>query len=228
MIKMTIDNKQYVLSETLTIDQWQKAVNWDFEEPLQWPHIVHAVTDIPMHLLKDADRDSLELCVVFISAIMQQRKPAKMMNLNEMKFGEWVDLDIYSVYGVDKKMQEMMDILSPEAKTAAEALWVLDKYIEFKKFITRQYKELFGYVEDQEPIEIDGEPLPQDPMQSAKAWYKVIVNLAGDDVLKLDEVTMQPIKKIFNFMALQKEEALREQERQRQQKLKYDLQRTRR
>ena len=66
-----------------------------------------------------------------------------------------------------------------------------------------------------------------DPMQAAHSWYKIIVGLANEDVLKLDEVTAQPLQKILNFMALQKQQALEEQERQRQQRLKYDLQRAR-
>ena len=67
-----------------------------------------------------------------------------------------------------------------------------------------------------------------DPMQVARSWYKVIVSLANRNILNMDAVTDQPLKKALNFMALQKEEALEEQQKQLQQKRKYDLQRTRR
>ena len=223
MIKMTIEDQVFELPEALTIEQWQNAIKWDFEDSTYWPHIIHAVTGISLHLLKDVNHDSLELAIVFISAVMQQRKEVPMMDLNKMTFGQWVDLDIYGTFGADKKLRDMMDILYPDCKDAAEALWVLDKYIEFKKFMTRQYKELFGYTED---VPEDVENMPIDPMQAAKSWYKVMVNLANNDVLKLDAVASEPLKKILNFMALQKEEALKERDRQRQQKLKYDLQRT--
>ena len=65
-------------------------------------------------------------------------------------------------------------------------------------------------------------------MQVARSWYKVIVGLAGEDILKIDEVTEQPLTKALNFMALQKEKVMEENERQLQKQRQYDLQRNRR
>ena len=65
-------------------------------------------------------------------------------------------------------------------------------------------------------------------MQVARSWYRVIVGLAKEDILNIDAVTNEPLKKALNFMALQKEKVLEEQQRQLQQKRQYDLQRTRR
>ena len=225
MVTFNLEDKEYSIPSSMTIDQWSRAIKFDMSEPLYWPHIVNAVTGAPLSTLKRVSEDSLELAIVFIAQQMNEREEVDMMNLENMTFGQWVDLDVYSSLGIDKHFKDMLDILAPTADTAAQALWVLDKYTQYKKFILNQYKELFG-LEDIAPE--DTETVDTDPLQAARSWYRIIVDLAGKDVLKLDEVTEQPLKKILNFMALQKEEALKEQERQRQQRLKYDLQRARR
>lgn len=224
MIRMTIEDVVYEIPQDLTVEQWSKAIKFELGDEAYWPHIINAVTGAPIALLKLADYEALELAIVFIASTMNRREEVDMMNLDDMTFGQYVDLDVYGSFGIDKHFKDMLDILAPEATTAAQGLWVLDKYNSFKKFILNQYRELFGI---DERVTEEAEETESDPMQTAKSWYKVIVGLANDDVLKLDEVTDQPLKKILNFMALQKEEALKEQERQRQQKLRYDLQRAR-
>ena len=218
---MTIEDVVYEIPQELTVEQWSAAIKFDLGTEAFWPHIINAVTGAPVALLKEAERDALELAIVFIAGTMNKREPVAMMNLDDMKFGEWVDLDVYSALGVDKHFNDILAIIAPDATTAAQALYALDKYSSFKKFMVNQYKELFGLTEQEDAEDAE----PQDPMQAAHAWYKIIVGLANDDVLKIDEVTEQPLKKILNFMALKKQEALEEQERQRQQRLKYDIQR---
>lgn len=225
MIQMTIEGEVYEIPSQLTVEQWAAAIKFDLGEEAYWPHIINAVTGAPIHLFKNVDKEGQELAVIFIATTMQQREPVEMMQLDEMKFGEWVDLDVYAAFGIDKHFKDILDIIAPEATTAAQGLWALDKYSRFKKFILNQYKELFGIEGNIE--DIDADEYEMDPMQVAKQWYKLIIGLAKDDLLKLDEVTEQPLKKVLNFMAHEKEEALKEQERQRQQRLKYDLQRTR-
>jgi hypothetical protein len=223
MIKFTLADIEYTIPNELTIERWAKAIKFDLGEPKLWPHIVNAVTDAPISLLKEVEYDSMELAIVLIASQMNKRQEVKMLNFDEMTFGQWVDLDVYSALGIDKHFTEILAILAPTAKTAPEALWALDKYSNFKKFILNQYKELFG-LEDMSSEET--EAVKTDPMDSARAWYKIIVGLANDDILKLDEVTEQPLRKVLNFMALQKQEALEEQERQIKMRRKHDLQRT--
>lgn len=223
MIRMTIEDVVYEIPQDLTVEQWAAAIKFDMGVKAFWPHIIHSVTGAPVNLLKEADEDALELGVVFIASTMSKRQEVEMMALEEMTFGQYVDLDVYSSMGIDKKFKDILDIIAPEATTAAQALYALDKYSVYKKHILNQYRELFGLDEYEE----DDEPTVNDPMQAAHSWYKIIVGLANEDVLKIDEVTEQPLKKILNFMALQKQQALEEQERQRQQRLKYDLQRAR-
>ena len=108
-------------------------------------------------------------------------------------------------------------------------MWAIDKYVQFRTYTYKQYKVLFGLRDqDIEKAEQEGKTEVDDKMQVARSWYKVIVGLAGEDILKIDEVTEQPLTKALNFMALQKEKVMEENEIQLQTQRQYDLQRNRR
>jgi hypothetical protein len=62
-------------------------------------------------------------------------------------------------------------------------------------------------------------------MQIARSWYAVMVQLAGGDILKLDPVAEQPLKKALNMLAYQKQVEREERARQLEIQRKYDLQR---
>lgn len=48
-------------------------------------------------------------------------------------------------------------------------------------------------------------------------WYHALIYLSGEDILKIDEVTQQPFKKVFNFLTYTKWlNKKREQELQKQ------------
>lgn len=217
---MNIDGQEHSIPVDLTIDQWSQLVRWDFAEPKNWARILHIATGVDMNLLKQANQEGLQLGVVFIASAMSKRTKVDHLNFSEMTFGQWVDLDIYIAQGIDKSIKDVMAMLAPEVSNASEAVYVIDEYNHFRSFVLRQYKELFDYNEGE--TEETGE-LP-DWQDVARSWYRIIVELANDNLLHLDDVTDQPLKKVLNFMALRKQKALEEQMRQRQQKKQYDLQ----
>ena len=228
MAQININNKSYEIPERLTIEQYSKAMAFDWEDSKYYAHIVSQLTGAPIALLQKANEESLALAVALIVHQMNQRTKVDMFNLADLTFGQFIDLDVWISLGVDKHLQDMADILTPKAKWADEAMWAVDEFAKFRTFTYRQYKVLFN-VNDKELEEAKEKlHLQPDPMQVARSWYKVIVSLAQEDILKLDDVTEQPLRKALNFMALQKEKVMEEQQRQLQQKRQYDLQRTRR
>ena len=228
MAQININNKSYEIPERLTIEQYSKAMAFDWEDSKYYAHIVSQLTGAPIALLQKANEESLALAVALIVHQMNQRTKGDMFNLADLTFGQFIDLDVWISLGVDKHLQDMADILTPKAKWADEAMWAVDEFAKFRTFTYRQYKVLFN-VNDKELEEAKEKlHLQPDPMQVARSWYKVIVSLAQEDILKIDDVTEQPLRKALNFMALQKEKVMEEQQRQLQQKRQYDLQRTRR
>lgn len=210
------------MPEVLTIETWASLIKWDFENIEYWPRIVGIAIGCNPMILKDAKHESLELAIILIATAMQKRKEVKCKDFNDLTFGEFVDLDVYLTYGIDKHMLEITEILDAKCKDSAEAMWLIDRYTEFRMFTYRQYKELFGTETD---VQAEG---PVDPMKVAKSWYRLIVQLANDNLLDIDAVTEEPLKKVLNFMALQKEKQLEEQQRILKERRKHDVQTNRR
>ena len=225
-IKININEKQYEIPDRLTVDQYHKAIQFDWSDPKYYPMVVAQLTGAPISLLMKADDEILHLGMGFVVKSMNDRKVCKMLDLDTITFGQWVDLDIYLTGGLDTNMEKIIAILTPYAKWADEAMWAIDQYAAFRTYIYRQYSVLFGINEKQTFDEL--EPEDKDRQANARAWYKIIVGLAGGDLLKIDAITEQPLKKTLNFMALQKEQQLEENQRKLKERRQYDLSRNRR
>ena len=216
MVKFTIADKEYKIAERFTVSQWKDIIKWDFEYKPHWPRILSTATGAPLEYLEQTVEESLELGIVFIATVINQRKETKIKDFNTITFGEWIDLDIYLNWGADKHIDEILQLLSPDTTMADEALWVIEKYSTWRLFIYKQYTKLFGLDE----ISEGGDGQTGD---IAKSWYEVIISLANEDILNIDAVTEQPLKKALNFMAYKKEKQLEEQQRQLKQRRANDL-----
>jgi len=222
MVKININDKQFAIPQRLTINQYNSLLSFDWEDPKYYPMIVSQLINAPLPLLAKADPKSLALGIVFAVKAMNERKEVDMLNLDEITFGEFIDLDVYLTIGIEKHFKDIAKILCPKAKFSDEVMWAIEKYVAFRTFTYRQYKILFGITDhdiyDAEPDEIK-------KTQIAKSWYNIIVNIAKENILYIDRVTEQPLKKALNFMALQKEKAVEENLKKQQQQRRYDLQR---
>jgi hypothetical protein len=231
MIKLTIDKKKYIIPDRLTVQQWKDMISFDFTDYLQYAKIIASLTGADAAAVAKCTEDSQILAVGFIINLMNQRKEYKVRDFNAMLFGEFVDLDIYVVMGVEKNLDTILEILTPEGKEvtewADEAMWLIDRYTQFRVFTYRQYSGLFGLNQNGEQEQDEDDLEAYDPKKIAKGWYKVIIDLADNDLQKIDYVTEQPLKKVLNFMAHRKEKQLEENFKLMQQKRQYDVQRNR-
>ena len=227
MIKLKINGKPYKIPERWTIAQWMELVKWDWQEPLNYPRIINLATGAPTSDLMQAEVEGIELAVSLIINSLEERTKTKetIKNFEELKFGEWIDLDIYMSLGIDKNLDKCMSILGESIEWADEALWLIQRYAEWRNSVYRSYSALFGLDEPQD-VEEEGEV--KDKMSVARSWYDIIVSLANEDLLKIDQVVEQPYKKVLNFMARQKQKQLAENAIKLQQRRQYDLQRNRR
>lgn len=223
--KININQEAYEIPDRLTADQYQTLLNFDWQDPKYYPLIVSQLTCAPFSLISQANEDSLALAMSLIISVMNKRTECKMLDLTEVKLGQFVDMDVYLSLGLDKHFIEIRDLLCPDALWADEIMWAIEKYSEYRNYTYRQYKELFGISE--KALEAAQAEEVTDKLQVARSWYRVIVNLAGENLLEIDRVTEEPVKKAFNFMAYQKERVLEAEEKQRQQRRKYDLLRNR-
>lgn len=209
-MEIIVNKKKYKFSDRLTIEQWQNVMQFDFTNPANWVHIIHIVTGVPKELLIKGSQDTLELGAAIIVQMCNARQETRVTPMDTLTFGQFVDLDSYIAIGTEASLKAMAEILTPDVTHADEALWAVEQWANYRMWVFRQYSALFGLDEEQDEEEEEHEPQGIDKHAVARNWYKIIVDLANDDILKLDQVTDQPLIKTLNFMALRKERQLEE------------------
>lgn len=226
MIKLKLNHRTYKLPNRYTIDQWKAVVRLDMEDPRSWPKILAIALDQRVAKFMKVDEDSLILGASLIINEMSKRKVGKHIDFTQISIGKFVDLDIWLVSGTEKHIDEILDTLCEEPiKYIDEALWLVDQYSNFRISTYRSYAGLFGLNDRMEQEDVD--PEEWEPQKIAKGWYKVLVDLADNKILDLDQITDQPLYKALTFMSLRKERALEEQQRQLKQKRQHELSRNR-
>jgi hypothetical protein len=225
-MKININNKGYKFPSNLSMEQWSYLVeNFDFTSESEHAKILSYLTGAPLEYLQEAESETLVLAIAFVVQMLNKRTPIGGKSFEDITFGEFIDLDIYLNMGVHRYWKEVLQILDVEDKGSEYSLFAIEQYNQYRTHIYRSYKKLFEIEDHQFDEEAEKS---FDPQQVARNWYKIIVGLANDDLLRIDEVTDQPLKKALNFMAYQKEKQIEENLKQLQRKREYDLQRNRR
>lgn len=206
-MEIIVNNQSYKFNDRLTIEQWCSVMRYDFTNAANWPTIINLITGVDKALLIKGNQDVLELGAAIIVSMCNARMPSKIRPLDQLTFGEFVDLDSYIAMGTADYLKEMSEILTPDYIYADEAVWALEQWSNYRLGIFRQYRELFG-LDDLDDADSDTEVDTIQKDLVARNWYKIIVDLANDDILKLDAITDQPLVKTLNFMSLRKEKQL--------------------
>ena len=224
---ININDKKYSIPQRLTREQYAKAIQFDWNDAKYYPMIMAQLTGAPINLLMKSKKKAMYLGMALLVKSMNERTECPMIDFAELTFGQFVDLDVYLTDGIQTRFTDIANIICPEAEWADEIMWAIDQYAAFRMYTLRQYSVLFGL---NEKLTIDElEDIDEKYRQhNARSWYKIIVGLANGDLLKIDEVTKQPLKKTLNFMSLQKEQQLEENQRKLKERRQYDLQRNRR
>tara|TARA_R110000803_G_scaffold54557_1_gene111276 strand:- start:331 stop:999 length:669 start_codon:yes stop_codon:yes gene_type:complete len=210
MITVTVNNTKWSIPDRITIKEWVALQKWDITQESHWPYIIHEVIQIPVEELQDAEEESLQLFIGFMIGAINKRTLKHKPNFNTLNFGKFVDLDCFMSLGVEKHIDDILEILEVNTPWSDEALAIIELYIKWRSTIYKQYKTLFG-LDDKDFDDIDTDEVRRfDPKDVSRAWYQVIVDLALDDVLKMDLITDEPLHKILTFLQIKKEKAVKE------------------
>ncbi len=226
MFEIKIDDKIQKFPNRLTVDQWMRLAKWDAKDSDNWPRLIGDLLNIDWRDLKDLPKGQQELLIGFLVSLMNQRKESKMMDLSQSTFGQWIDLDVWTAEGFDKSLKKALTLLGP-TEWADEALWKVEKWIDYRTYIYRQYAELFGLSEDEEEWEQEDQA-PRSHQDIIASWYAIVCGLASENLLWIDSITEQPLLATLNFMAHQKRKQIAENFAKLKQQREYELQRTRR
>ena len=217
-IKVNIDDTKYDIPERFTIEEWQQLQQWEFENTAHWPWIINSCMHVPAEAFNGADPKSMQLFIGLIITAMNLRTLKIQPKLDDIKFGQFVDLDCFVSLGIEKHLTEILDLLQVDTPWANEGLAAIEQYIKWRSSIYKQYAQLFD-LNDKDSEYVD-EDLEFNPKEVSRGWYKVIVELAGEDILKMDQITEEPLHKVLTFLQIKKEKAIATAEQARKQKIK--------
>lgn len=224
MVTLNIDGNRYKISGDPTVEQWMSLMKYEFEELAHWPHIIREITDLPLEVVNQLSLDQQRLAVVMIASAVTERKPMDISDFNDLTFGHWIDIEYYLAMGLDKSMKLVLKRLEAETDSAQQALWIIEKYSAWRENMYKQYTALFSY--DDPDLDEYAEAAPkQSPMQIAKSWYNILVDLSGDNILNIEAITKLGVKEVFNFMATRKEKQLAEIAKTKQRQRQLNIQR---
>ena len=208
MIKINLPNRTVDLPDTLSIDKFVKIMNYDINDKENWKSIISIILDCPIDELESADEDVMLLIMSFIILALNTREEVKLNDLEKLTFGQFVDLEVYLSLNYMQHLEAMLKIIAPYANTSAKAMWAIEKYLEWRGVIYKQYKGLFSTDENDDSESIDTNTGVINKMASAKSWYATIISLANEDILKIQQVEELGFRMCFNFMAYKKEQRL--------------------
>jgi len=215
MVTARVNGKAVKIPQRFTVQEWIELQRWDFDAPVQWPHILEQITQIPQETFRNADEESLQLFMGFVISAMNSRQRVELPDFNKLTFGQFVDMDCFIAIGIDKHLESMLEVLEITTPWAPQAIWSLEQYITWRTSIYRRYSTLFG-LNDQDFKDYSEEKEDLDPKSVSRGWYNVIVELANNDILKIDRVTEEPVEKVLTYLQVKKEKDIKAAQEARQ------------
>jgi len=206
-VTVNINDKKWEIPTRVTIEEWRDLQQWEFTNQAHWPWIVSTISSFDAKEFDNADPDSMQLFIGFLIAACNKRTLKVQPDFNQLKFGQFVDLDCFLALGVEKNIAQILETLGVDTPWADEALAVIDQYLKWRATIYKQYSQLFG-LNNKEGLPNDDEFY--DPKEVARGWYMVIMELADNNILRMDEVTEEPLQKTLTFLQIQKELKIKE------------------
>ena len=211
-VTVNINDKKWEIPTRVTIEEWKDLQQWEFTNQAHWPWIVSTISSFDAKEFDNADPDSMQLFIGFLIAACNKRTLKVQPDFNQLKFGQFVDLDCFLALGVEKNIAQILETLGVDTPWADEALAVIDQYLKWRATIYKQYSQLFG-LNNKDGLPNDDEFY--DPKEVARGWYMVIMELANNNILRMDDVTEEPLQKTLTFLQIQKELKIKEQQEAR-------------
>ena len=212
---LVIYDKEYKMPDKFTISQFKQLIAFDTSLEMNWNKVIQITFNIPLEIVAQIPDDTKELAISFIAAyIMQVRTDyvSNKMNLENLTFGQYIDLDVYYSDGLHHNLEKVINILfNIDEDDYINEYWggVL-YYIKWRQNFIKNYQNLFSVDDEQErPTKSEA------PNQVARSWYNTAMYLIDDDLLKLESLLNQSVVSVFNFMAYKKQKNLDELSRSR-------------
>ena len=225
MYTLVIKDKEYTVPDYLTIETWSEVNKYDIRMKMTHNRVISIIMGIPqdeVEIIPDNTKELIMLMVVsLINPIVllhyKEYNDGKYIDLPSMTLGTFIDLELQIADGIQKNLKGIVEILYntniDNDTNIKKVLGGVNHYLKWRESIYSSYKNLFatgsddGYADDSD--------FYKSTVQDIKhSWFEIIMLMANDDILRMDEVTEQPVVKAFNWLAWNKDRQAKELERQ--------------
>lgn len=228
----TIGTNEYTVPEVVTVELFQRAIAWDIEDKKNHKPFISALTDCPIQDLNALDEETLNVvlavCVSRIdfedTELRHNIGSYQLLKLDDMTFGQFVDIDILIADGLTKHVIELTQKLygvneSTAASIDIKMVWkAMLLASDWRQSVYREHDEFFELKDSEDSSDV---VITINNLQLM--WYNAILVLAEQKFLNIQHVTERPYKEALNFLTWKKNEASKAQLEQL--KRKNDLQR---
>jgi hypothetical protein len=208
---LNIKDKEYPLPEKVGYERWKKLMNYDYNDPNEHREIISYAFNIPIEDANMIPDNTLELGLLFLYGKLFPPKSGNhtIINLNNLTMGDFIDLEILYSKGMVKNSDEIIKKLYPSLNKLPEYIdevwWGILAYFNYRKNIFIKYKNLFDIPDSDEEVQEDKNPTPPEYL-----WWEVIMILANNEFLKIDEVVKKPLFQSLNYLAWDKDKKQKE------------------
>jgi hypothetical protein len=207
-VSIKIKGNKYVLPEEVNARQWSMISIL----PNDQKHLISTVlgcSPLDLAVIEDYEVEEVyQYCTIALKGLQSQDEPqVSFETLEEITFGQWVDLDVLAHRDANLYMCEILELLgfeNAEDMPLSKALPTFKEYLSWRTQVYRRYRNLFGL--DEASVES-----PEDnPVDIERIWYDAIMLLSDNNFSNMDMVTEKPYKAALNFMAWKKEQTQKE------------------
>ena len=209
-----IDDNIYEVPHKLTIKHFKELASWDIQLQENWRKVMSILMGVPYHEVLLIPDKTIELAIAFlIDKIYPDVPPKNDININNVKVGLFVDMEILISKGVQVSIYDIIKLLyniEPTDDMMLEDYWGGVKYyLNWRLNIFNSYRKLFGLDDEFSKNDIELE----EKIDPSYNWYQFIMVLADENFLDIDKVVEKPIIEALNFLAYKKDKAEEEKKR---------------
>lgn len=210
MDSLHIGDKVYKLPEAITITQWQRVMQLTDDAM-----IIAEVFNVPLDEIKMMEPKTLEVGKAIAAATMT-RPPInklKQRDFRTLKFGEWVDLEMWFDRGIVPNLIKIGDAVCDDDVTGDtyynDIIHIIQEFDTYRRRLYKQYPTLFSGGGDEE---FERE-VTQNKTPITQIWYDIIMMLGDGKFLNISKVTERPSIEAFNWLAWKKKQMIDQQQK---------------
>jgi hypothetical protein len=226
MYTLVIKDNEYKVPDYLSLDKWSEVNKYDIRVKFTWDRIISIVMDIPQDDVEIIPDNTKELIMLMVTTLInplivipyKEVGDGKFIDLNSVTLGKFIDIELQIADGVQKNLKNIVDLLYEtnidKDISIKKVLGGVNQYLKWRDSIYAGYKNLFLVNGDEDGYAQDDDFYKSTVEDIKHSWFEIIMLLANEDILRMEQVTEQSVIKAFNWLAWNKDRQQKELDRQ--------------